>query len=686
MLAHQIPRNSLLWLLFSLVWTLIPHLQHLPGWVVFAGAVIFFWRWRIYRGIWAMPGKLVKTTLVLVCAYGIWRGYGSWRGVEPMTGLLLVGMLLKLLEMKSRRDALLVVFLGYFAAATQLLFSQMLLDSIYTLISVWWLLAAQQLLFSGAQMRVRQTLKFAGILLAQAVPVMLVLFVMLPRTGTLWAMPSHQQAARTGMSDSMSPGDVVSLTKSGQVAFRVDFKDATPPPAERYWRGLVLSVFDGRRWSQRSYDVNPGVRGIDLNSDTASSWRAAAQDPEQSEIQYRYQLLMEPSHQRWLFTFGVPISIESRARWAITVDQTLMTLTPMAERQRFDIVSAQRSITEGSLHPFLERHYLTLPEGFNPKTLALARRWSLDSHDPKVIIERFNRWITAEFTYTLQPPGLGRDSVDEFLFTSKQGFCEHFASSFVVFARAAGIPARVVTGYQGGELGLDDDYLLVHQMDAHAWSEVWIDGQWLRVDPTAAVAPERIEKGLRESMSGREELLGEPLSLMRFSHIRWLNNARLQWDMVNYYWQKNVVEFDEPSRAGVLARWFGEMEPWRMGLVFLAGAGSPILLLGFWMYWKGRPLPLSPTQRLLADFERRLVVGDRRRTGETLGDFFSRLGKDHPEKTGQLAQISRLFEKLLYSSVDQQRTLLTAIRHQIMAFRLKANKPTADAETPKDLP
>ncbi len=678
MLIEQIPRNSQLWLFFALLWALAPHTSHLPVWVLGAGAVILIWRWQIYLGRWAMPGRLIKTLLVLVCAFGIWRGYGSWRGVEPMTGLLLVGMLLKLLEMRHRRDALLVVFLGYFAAAAQLLFAQLIFETLYCTLTFWWLLTAQQLLFSGPTAGVKPALRRSGVMLLQALPVMVALFLVLPRTGPLWAMPMQNHAARTGISDSMSPGDVVDLTKSGKLAFRVNFDGAVPPPEARYWRGIVLSEFDGRTWRARNYDFNPGGRGVDRSNQAPSSWRLLPEAARQGAPRYRYQVLMEPSHRTWLFTLGVPLSVESNKRWSITIDQTVRTLLPIADRQRFEFYTVDMPVVAEQLHPFVQRHYLSLPPRVNPRTRALADQWRATGLSKQALIARFENMIQERFIYTLQPPALGEHSVDEFLFQTQQGFCEHFASSFVFFARAAGIPARVVTGYQGGELGLAGDYLLVHQMDAHAWAEVWINGEWLRVDPTAAVAPSRIRSGLRAAMQNNADLLGDPLSLMRYSHINWLNQARLQWEEVNYRWQSMVVGFDGDRQSAVLEKLLGGMEPWRIGVFLLLAAGAPLALLALWLAWCNRSEPLPPLLRLLRRIERK--TGIERAPGEPVGQYFARVERLLPEQTRLWQQFSALFERGLYD--DKNAEAVRLIKAQLARIK----RQSAGGEKPISSP
>lgn len=669
MLIDQIPRKSLLWMIGAVVAACLPHWPHAPGWLWLAMAVVFGWRVQIYRGRLALPSVWIKGLLVLLCALAVWRAFGNLRGIEPMTALLLAGLVLKCLEMRNRRDALLVVMLGYFVTAAQLLYSTQILASIYALLCVWALLVAQQLLFSGANNPFGAVVRHSGVMLLQSVPVMLALFMLMPRLAPLWAMPSQQHAAKTGISDSMSPGDVVDLTQSGKLAFRVSFDGELPSPEARYWRGLVMSEFDGRTWRRHDYDFLPGERAVDLYRDTPSQWRMDQLLMGDDVPVYRYELLMEATHQSWLFTLGLPRSISMGQAWGITRDHTLFTLMPMLERNALSVTSVDIAMPQAQLHPLVQRRYLALPEGYNPRSLALAKSWMAEADNPHSFIEKFQHWVTARFVYTLQPPALGRDSVDDFLFTTQQGFCEHFASSFAFLARAAGIPARVVIGYQGGELSVDGRYLLVHEMDAHAWTELWIAGQWQRVDPTAFVAPERIRMGLRGSMREQQELLGDPMSLMRFSYIGTLNQLRLQWDYVNYLWQSKVAGFDRKAQQGLLDQWLGGRDPLQLALVFLALVLGPVLLVALWMMWLNRPAPEPLIQRLLRDVARGLGPELQRHQGEAVGDYFRRLALAMPAREEDCLNLARVFDHRLYGAGTDDQRAEQLLRQWVTRFR-----------------
>lgn len=668
MLIDQIPRKSLLWMIGAVVAACLPHWPHAPGWLWLAMALVFGWRVQIYRGRLALPSFWIKALLVLICGLAVWRAFGNLRGLEPMTALLIAGLVLKCLEMRNRRDALLVVLLGYFVTAAQLLYSTQLLASLYALVCIWALLVAQQLLFSGAGNPFKAIVKHSGVMLLQALPVMLALFLLMPRLAPLWAMPSQQHAARTGISDTMAPGDVVDLTQSGKLAFRVSFEGDVPPPEARYWRGLVMSEFDGRTWRRHDYDFLPGERAVDLYRDQPSSWRMSNLLMGENVPVYQYELLMEETHQSWLFTLGLPVTVSMGQAWGITRDHTLFTLKPMRERNAMTITSADLPMPQSTLHAFVQRRYLALPEGYNPRTLALAKSWMAERDSADFFVEKFRQWVASRFVYTLQPPGLGRDSVDEFLFTTQQGFCEHFASSFVVMARAAGIPARVVTGYQGGELSVDGQYLLVHQMDAHAWAELWIDGQWQRIDPTAFVAPERIRMGLRDSMREQQALLGEPMSLMRFSYIATLNQLRLQWDYVNYLWQSRVAGFDRDTQQGLLDQWLGGRDPLQLALAFLLLVLGPLVLVALWMMWSGRPAPEPMIKRLMRQVTKGLGPELQRRPGETLGDFFRRLARAMPAREQECLNLARVFDHRLYGPGTEDARAEQLLRQWVTRF------------------
>src|SRR5690606_7385087 len=382
------------------------------------------------------------------------------------------------------------------------LYGQSLLLLPYMLFAAWLLtvtlLRTHQL---TAAMPMREAAALTGRMLLIALPLAALLFLFFPRLpGQFWALPARDQAS-TGVSDEMSPGDVSELSVSGAIAFRVRFHDDAPPPSELYWRGPVLHDFDGRTWRRASAVFVP-------------------QQIVTSGPAYRYRLTLEPHQRRWVFALDAP-SEWPRARAFRTPDLQLLTpaQSPVSTLTSFELESHTRYEVAGALPHAMRNADLHLPPDRNPRTLALARemrgRVSSDAAFVEAVLAMFRE---QEFFYTLEPPRLELHSVDDFLFNTRRGFCEHFASAFTVLARAAGTPARVVTGYQCGEFNPLGGYFIVRQSDAHAWSEVWLEGRGgVRVDPTAAVAPERIESGgLAAALAEDEPVPGRMLRSSSF--------------------------------------------------------------------------------------------------------------------------------------------------------------------------
>ncbi|HEY5791079.1 MAG TPA: DUF3488 and transglutaminase-like domain-containing protein, partial [Gammaproteobacteria bacterium] len=405
--------------------------------------------------------------------------YGTVAGRDPGIALLATMVALKLLETETPRDLYLVVFLGYFLVIANLLYSQSIPMALYLLLSVVALTATLIAANRGpGHGELRADLRLAAVLLLQALPVMLVLFVLFPRIDEpLWHMPREQRGAISGISDEMEPGSISRLVESEELAFRVSFDGPVPPPAQRYWRGPVLWFTDGRRWR-------------------------AGTPPAPEELGYTglgdavgYAVTLEPHGQRWLFALDLPAEIPANA--SLTTDYQVLAQRPVDTQRLYRARSYPEYVTgppsAAELRAGLQRPYRT-----SARVQALAQGWRDAAADDAAVVElALQHFREQPFVYTLSPPLLPGDPIDGFLFETRRGFCEHYAAAFTVLMRVAGIPARVVTGYQGGELNPLGGHLAVRQSDAHAWSEVWLPGRgWSRVDPTAAVAPERVERGI----------------------------------------------------------------------------------------------------------------------------------------------------------------------------------------------
>ncbi|HSC68078.1 MAG TPA: DUF3488 and transglutaminase-like domain-containing protein [Cellvibrio sp.] len=631
--ADYLGRDKLAWLLIMQAALILPLLLNLPAWLWLVWAVAGFWRTQMLRGRWGAPGSLAKTALTMVCAAGLLASYAGRTGTDTMVGLLVCAFALKLLEVNSARDGQLLVFIGFVVTATQFLFSQTPQAALYGIICIILLLGSWRSLYLTRQQTAGVRFKRGALIFLHALPVMLVLFVVIPRIGPLWAIP-NQQAAKTGFSDSLSPGDLGELALNRAPAFRVEFTGNPPPTNQLYWRGLVLDTFDGRTWRMRD---TWGVRTPPIISDAINS------DP------IDYSIIVEPHGQPWLFSLMTPQNVQHPGNSIrITADFLLMNRIPVAQRLRYKVNSALQ--TRWPTPPQLDRlqrdFYLRLPPDSNPQARALAADWRRQGQSDEQIVAAALALFNREFTYTLQPPVLGQHSVDEFLLQSKRGFCEHFASSFSFLLRAAGIPARVVVGYQGGKWNPVENYLLVSQSDAHAWTEVWIEGKgWQMIDPTAAVAPNRIEQGISEALGeGDRDLVTD-----NWQSSQLLYNLQLRWDAATYAWQRWVLNYDNEAQEGFLSRLLGGTESWRLTL-WLIGLGLVGAATFAWALMRSHQGPaVRPETAAIKKLEAKLAQsGYQRNTGETLGDFIRRVLHSEPQWQTGLTAIARLFEQVAY--------------------------------------
>jgi transglutaminase-like putative cysteine protease len=453
------------------------------------------------------------------------------------------------------------------------------------------------------------------------------LFLLFPRLpGQFWAMPARSQAS-SGLSEEMSPGDVSELSLSGAIAFRARFDGELPPPRERYWRGPVLHDFDGRTWR--------GSRTAFL-----------PQPLEPEGALYRYRLTIEPHQRHWIFPLDVVTGWQGRSIRR-SADYQLLTRDPIANLTSFELQSGTRYRVAGALPRVMRTADSRLPAQRNPRSVALAQALRAQAgSDASFIQAVLDKFRTEEYFYTLEPPRLALDSIDDFLFNTRRGFCEHFASAFTVMARAAGIPARVVTGYQGGEFNPMGGYLIVRQSDAHAWSEVWLEGRgWVRVDPTAAIAPERIERGLDAAMSDDEPVPGR---MLRGNSI--LSQLRLAWDAANTLWNNQVIEFGEVQQRWLLRQLQIEDPRWEyLVLALVVVLAAFLAILSAWLAWRFRPRAGDPVVQVYQQLCRALArKGLPRLAYEGPSDYLARVQQARPELAPRLAEIRAVYVRLRY--------------------------------------
>jgi transglutaminase-like putative cysteine protease len=637
---QQVPRNALVWIIISLFTLVAPHAERLPLWVLAVYLFAAGWRIMVYQGRWSFPGRLVKTALIVASCSGIYLSYGSLIGLEPTVALLLTAFALKLIELHRRKDAYVLLFLGYFICITEFLFSQDLLVVLYSLLNVVLVTTGLVALHRpGEHQFNRKTIRLASILVLQSLPLMLVLFFLFPRIGPLWTVPIKSHTAKTGVSDFMRPGDISRLGKSDEVAFRVQFDGEIPPQSSLYWRGLVFSRLEEGAWrSLRYYDIPAGER------------RPPAVATQGEPL--GYQVIMAPTQQNWLYSLRYARS-ESPGIMS-SADYLLFSPAELEDERLYRVQSWPDAVLDVNLSDWRRETDLRLPAGENPQTLALAAQLRASAGDDAQLVDAVLAMFSQQaFGYTLEPPLLpSRDQVDAFLFQSRLGFCEHFAAAFVTLMRAAGVPARVVAGYQGGEINPVNRTVIVHQFDAHAWAEVWLEGEgWVRVDPTAAVSPERIEWGLEQAMQGEGNFLRDsPLSPLRYRSVAWVNSLRLRYDALTWRWQSWVVGFNREEQFRLLNQVFDGISARKFMAVLLV---SGLLILGpvaFTLLRKRRRHALSETDRCYLRFCDRLAgAGVRREAGEPPQVFAARAARELPAAADSIQRITGLYVQLAYA-------------------------------------
>jgi len=618
---------------------LLPHVAHFPLWVTTAVAGAIAWRLFAEQRGWGLPPRAVRFAAAALATVAVLGSYRTLNGLDAGTALLAIMAGLKLTETRAPRDHAVLVFIGYFLCVATLLYGQTFLRLLYTLFAAWLLTAALARVHRPVEANTPvRPFRLAARTLALGAPLALVLFLFVPRIeGRFWAVPAHTTGHTTGIDDEMNPGDVAELSQSDDPAFRVWFQGPPPAPELRYFRMLVLEEFDGRAW-RRASGYGDG--------------RPAEVAPEGPTLDYR--ILLEPTQREWLPALDTvidwpgAIATRSRSMQLIYFDRALLERRPVTAALDYRLKSSPgAAVMRTALPRDLAARDRALPQGRAPATRALAAQLRSGAPDDRAYIERvLDRFRHAPYAYTLAPQTLGREPVDEFLFRTREGFCEHYASAFTVLMRAAGIPARVVIGYQGGDFNTYGNYLLVRQSHAHAWSEVWLEGSgWTRVDPTAAVAPERVRRGrLGEGVTaeGADTLFG--------THFAWLESVRAAWDAARTAWYEGVIGFNPDQQARILDR-LGLGAAGAQGLAIALGLGFGLaaLALGAWLAWELRPRRLDPVQAAWLQLGTRLgALGLARRAGEGPIDFGRRVAAAAPELGARFAPVVTAYVEVRY--------------------------------------
>ncbi len=649
----EILTRDLWWCCAGLTLALAPHLPRLPALLPLSFFALLAWRLagahgklklphREYRLLWFLTqlGALALFVSVYLRYQG---GMGRDAGVALLCGL--VG--LKLLEMKEARDFYVVCFLAYFLVVTNFFYSQAIVTAVY-LLSVTVLITATLVRFnSPPSIGDRACATLAARMVLESVPMMVFCFMLFPRlNGPLWGMPGKDDHGVTGLSDQMEIGRIAHLGTSDEVAFRVAFDGERPRARDLYWRGPVLWVTDGRRWEAGKVARGKGTVPV------------VSRGPH-----YRYEVLLEPHNEHWLLGLDAVTSTGDGMRVSRALE--LSSAQRVKQRRRY-VLESSTGYALRDLSAEERAAALALPPDAHPRARALAAGWRADGLDDRSVVDAvLKRFAAAPYGYTLTPPKLLGDPIDGFLFDTKLGFCEHYAASFVVLLRAAGIPARVVTGYQGGEYNGVSDYMVVRQSDAHAWAEVWFDDEgWVRADPTAAVAPERVSLGIGEfsrAGAGIRALEDNDAALAM------LHNARQLWDAANYQWSQWVLGYS-PQRQRELMERLGLSHVSAGKLLVTLIAVLTLFLAGLaWLLLRRHTRRELPVVRVWREFCRRLArIGLPREAHEGPLEFAARVAAARRDLAADVEDISRLYAQLRYADAPDGLDLL---RSRVRAFK-----------------
>ncbi|MBI5018209.1 MAG: DUF3488 domain-containing transglutaminase family protein [Deltaproteobacteria bacterium] len=626
-IRERIPPALLGALLAALALALAPQIPYLPPWLSLFLAALGAWRLRLEIASQPLPGRVVLAAVTLASVAAVLAAHHFLPSLDAGLAVLALLTGLKLLELRSDRDRVLTVFLGYLLVLGDFLQNQSTSMAAYGVVSVLALTATlAAMAAAGEARRPRAHLRLAGALLTQAAPLTVALFVLFPRVAApLWRLArADPGTAVSGLSDQLEPGSVSRLLVSGEVAFRVAFHGAAPPPALLYWRGPVFDQTDGTRW-------------------TATRRRAAPFPVTASGAESEYTVTLEPHGGPWLLALDLPLAAPESA--FLTPGRSIRSLRPVAQRIRYE---ARSHLGAESRAPDPEGRALGLqvPEQVSRRVRDLALGWRSRARSDGGTVAAALRYFRQEpFVYTLRPPRLGNDPVDQFLFETRRGFCEHYAAAFALLMRAAGVPARVVTGYLGGEQNPLGDYWVVHQADAHAWAEVYLDGRgWVRVDPTAAVAPERVELGIDPGAAAQGAVRFRVPGAGTFA-----DRLRQLRDSLDNGWNQWVLGYDLERQLALLAHLGLPSASWADLALWLAACTVLLLPLVWVQVARPRRARPDPVQAAYRDYCRRLArAGFARPPWEGPIAFRDRVVAARPDLAPAVDAVTALYAQLRF--------------------------------------
>ena len=668
-----LPREArdTLFLLAVIAWVVAPQVARLPLWASALAAALLLWRGALAWTGRTLPGRWTLVALLVLAVGATLLTYRTILGRDAGVALIVVLLTLKTLEVRARRDAMVIFFLGFFTLLSNFFFSQSLPTAIAMVIALLGLLTA----LVNAHLPVGRpplalALHTVSRMALLGAPLMLVLFVLFPRMAPLWAIPGDTQSGRSGLSDNMKVGSMAALALDDSVALRVLFDtpgNAAPPQSQLYFRGPVLSQFDGREWQA------PALAGAGRNL-----WQAQRNSaPAELQVQgtpLRYAVTLEPQKHPWLMLLDAAPQAPTLSGMgaAMLPDLQWLASRALTDVTRYSATSYPQ-FRHGPLQATAQlRAFTDLPPGFNPRTLALAQQMQADpavaSGGTQALIDAaLARLRTGGYQYTLEPGVYGEHSADEFWFDRKAGFCEHIASAFVLLMRAAGVPARIVTGYQGGERNEVDGYWTVRHSDAHAWSEVWVAGRgWVRVDPTGAVSPGRV--GQFQRLQAPRGMLGNAMGAVISPDMA--QRLRATWEAVNNGWNQWVLNYTQTRQLDLLKSLGFESPSWQDLARILAGVVGTVALLGAAWALHQRSQH-DPWLRLLARAHQRLARAGLALPASTPPRTMAALAQAHfgASAAAPVAQWLLRLEQLRYAPASAHAAHLHALRREARRLR-----------------
>lgn len=659
-------KQSLWLLVFCQFFNIVMIFEQLTTWMFAIILLCLCWRALMIVQEKSMPSKGVLVILaisgsVLLAITGQQLGL-----LGSMVHLLCFAYALKSLELKSIKDFYQLSLLGCFVLSAALIFLQSIYFSLLIIV-LFMLNFALLISVFTYQLSLLEQYKQTTKIFIQSAPLAIILFVVFPKLPPFWNVPLAQSSI-TGISDNVKIGDVAKLALSDELAFRATFKQRAPAYSQLYWRTLVLDKFDGQSWLQNSSINVTTYQERDTDNDVVT----------RDDKIIQYQVIAEPSFQHWLFALDVASVKNAANRHLVQTEQyNLYSLIELTQAFSYQVESNLSMPLELSINAHQRAINLALPLSSNPKLTQEGRRLRAKYHTDDAIINAvITRFRQQEYYYSLQPSIINNNSLDQFYFETKNGFCEYYASSFTYLMRAAGIPARLVVGYLGGERNPNGDYYSVYQRDAHAWAEVWLPNEgWRRIDPTAAVSPERIESGFSDQLLRQQANYSTSLfSANTFKQLAILNNLRLQLQALDYQWTRWVVGYSAKKQYSLLTTWLGNIKPWKTAMVIGSVLIGMMLLLWLINYFQHQPkdkkrsLHQLKYQQALSLLEKK---GLERPVSMSVTHFSQQVAIALPQVADSFERLSQCFMSLEYQelTVKQKQAILISFKTALLTFK-----------------